>query len=66
MMCIDVEDPQNAIFFENVIAQRDLVAFGASSPDEMNTLLRQVLVHTTWLTKVLFHSSFLKRQETDS
>ena len=42
MMCIDVEDPEHAIFFENVIPPRDLVAFGATHSDEMNTLLRQV------------------------
>ena len=42
MMCMDVEDPEHAIFFENVIPVRDLVAFGATQSDDMNTLLRQV------------------------
>ena len=39
MLQIKIEDDSYAIFFENVIAIRDLVAFAASNPDDMNALL---------------------------
>ncbi|TRY78509.1 hypothetical protein TCAL_08127 [Tigriopus californicus] len=38
---INVHDPNDAVYLENTIAYRDLVAFVAEDVDEMNMILRQ-------------------------
>ena len=47
MLQMNVENEDNAIYLENVVPIRDLVAFGAESADDMNALLNEFRYTTT-------------------